>query len=81
MSELDDFLGITVPRQIEAERTLHNGDAQPRLEMWSRNDPVTVLGAFGVHWSGWQEVSEGALRTCIGARTENGRLLIAMATG
>lgn len=27
--------------------------------MWSRNDPVTVLGAWGVHWSGWQEVSEG----------------------
>ncbi|MFN2489490.1 MAG: nuclear transport factor 2 family protein [Actinomycetota bacterium] len=59
MSELDDFLSTTLPRQIDAERTLHNGNAEPRLEMWSRNDPVTVLGALGVQWSGWQEVSEG----------------------
>jgi ketosteroid isomerase-like protein len=60
MSELDDFLETMLPRQIEAERTLHNGNAEPRLEMWSRNDPVTVFGASGVQWSGWQEVSEGS---------------------
>jgi ketosteroid isomerase-like protein len=59
MNEVDDFLETTLPRQIEAERALHNGNAQPRLEMWSRNGPVTVLGALGVQWSGWQEVSEG----------------------
>jgi ketosteroid isomerase-like protein len=52
MSELDDFLSTTLPRQIEAEEALHNGDPEPRLRMWSRNDPVTVLGALGIAQSG-----------------------------
>ena len=30
----------------DAEEALHNGDAAPRLAIWSRNDPVTVLGAW-----------------------------------
>jgi ketosteroid isomerase-like protein len=59
MSELDDFLNTVLPRQVEAERALHNGNPEPRLEMWSSNDPVTVLGAAGVQWSGRQEVSDG----------------------
>ena len=45
MSELDDFLTTTLARQIAAEEALHNGDPEPRLAMWSTNDPVTVLGA------------------------------------
>jgi ketosteroid isomerase-like protein len=53
MSELDDFLADVLPRQIEAERALHDGDAEPRLKMWSRKDPVTVLGALGIAQSGW----------------------------
>ena len=57
MSELDDFLAQVLPRQIEAEKALHNGDVEPRLKMWSTRDPVSVLGALGITKSGWDEVS------------------------
>ncbi len=56
MSEVDDFLQETLPRQIEAERAMHDGDPEPRIAMWSRNDPVTLLGALGVFRSGWDEL-------------------------
>jgi ketosteroid isomerase-like protein len=45
MSELDDFLTPTLDRQLEAEKALINGDPEPRLAMWSTQDPVTVFGA------------------------------------
>ena len=32
-------------RLHDAELALHNGDAAPRLAIWSREEPVTVLGA------------------------------------
>ena len=57
MSELDDFLATILPRQLEAERALHNGDPEPRLAMWSTNDPVTVLGAVQ-NATGWDEASK-----------------------
>jgi len=56
MSELDDFLATALARQVEAEEALHNGDPEPRLAMWSTQDPVTVLGAVRSA-SGWDEVS------------------------
>ena len=57
MSELDDFLAATLPRQLKAEEALHNGDVTPRLEMWSRQEPLTVFGALrGAN--GWDEVSQ-----------------------
>jgi ketosteroid isomerase-like protein len=58
MSEVDEFLADILPRQIEAEKALHSGDVEPRLALWSANDPVTVFGAFGVAKSGWDDVSE-----------------------
>lgn len=58
MSELQDFLDTFVPRQQEADAALHNGDPEPRMQLWSHEDPVTVLGALGVAASGWEEVSE-----------------------
>jgi hypothetical protein len=57
MSDLDDFLATTLARQIKAEEAIHNGDAEPRLAMWSRKDPVTVLGASRSA-TGWEQVSE-----------------------
>jgi ketosteroid isomerase-like protein len=58
MSELDDFVTGFLPRQIEAEEAIHNGDAQPRMALWSSNDPLTVLGAAsGMCKSGRDEVS------------------------
>ncbi len=56
MSELDDFLTTTLARQIKAEEALHNGDPTLRMQMWSRQDPVTLLGAVKTN-SGWDEVS------------------------
>jgi ketosteroid isomerase-like protein len=30
----------------DADRASHNGDAAPRRAIWSRNEPVSVLGAW-----------------------------------
>ena len=57
MSELDDFLTMTLARQVEAEKALHNGDPTLRMQMWSTQDPVTLLGAVKSN-SGWDEVSQ-----------------------
>jgi ketosteroid isomerase-like protein len=56
-SELDDFLDSTISRQVEVEQALHRGDVGPRMEMWSKQDPVTLFGAWGPCKSGWDEVS------------------------
>ena len=58
MSELQEFLDTFVPRQEAADHELHNGDPAPRMLLWSHEDPVTLLGAFGVAASGWKEVGE-----------------------
>jgi ketosteroid isomerase-like protein len=55
-TEVDEFLAATMPRLNEAEKTLHNGDAGPRIAMWSRRDPVTLFGA-ALSGSGWAEIS------------------------
>jgi ketosteroid isomerase-like protein len=57
MSELDDFLTNTLNRQTKAEEAIHNGDPEPRLEMWSVKDPVTLFGAWGPCKSGTEEVT------------------------
>jgi ketosteroid isomerase-like protein len=57
MSELEDFLATVLPRQLEAEEALHNGDVTRRLEMWSPQDPVTLFGAAVPQSAGWEEVS------------------------
>ena len=46
MSERDDFMAWIGSRLNDAEIALHNGDAAPRFAIWSRNEPVTVLGAW-----------------------------------
>jgi ketosteroid isomerase-like protein len=55
MSETGDFLAATMPQLTEAEIALHNGDAAPRIAMWSPNEPVTLFGA-AVTRSGWADV-------------------------
>jgi ketosteroid isomerase-like protein len=57
MSDRDDFLAWTKSRLKDAEIALHNGDAAPRREIWSRNDPVTVLGAWKAA-TGQRELSD-----------------------
>jgi ketosteroid isomerase-like protein len=57
MSELDEFRATVIPRQVEAETALHNGDPEPRLALWSQRDPVTLFGADSPRNSGRAEVS------------------------
>jgi ketosteroid isomerase-like protein len=42
----DDFLTWVKTVVYDAEVALHNGDARPRRALWSRNEPVSVLGAW-----------------------------------
>jgi ketosteroid isomerase-like protein len=58
MSEVDDFLSIVIPRYIEVEKALSSGDVEPRLTMWTRRDPVSVVGAAGPVRTGWTEVEK-----------------------
>jgi len=45
MSEVDEFLASVLPGLHAAEVALHEGNASPRQELWSRSDPVTLFGA------------------------------------
>ena len=46
MSDRDDFLAWVDSRVKDAEIAVHEGDAGPRREIWSDEEPVTVLGAW-----------------------------------
>lgn len=46
MADREDFLAWVHGPLYEAELALHNGDAGPRRSLWSRNEPVSVLGAW-----------------------------------
>src|ERR1700722_10692629 len=45
MTDRDDFLTWVKTALYEAELALHNGDVGPRRALWSRNEPVSILGA------------------------------------
>ena len=46
MTDREDFLRWVKTELYEAELALHNGDAGARRALWSRNEPVSVLGAM-----------------------------------
>lgn len=69
LGETEDFLGSVMPQLREADTALHNGDASPRMAMWSHNDPVTVFGAL-LSVSGWDEV--GRAFEWLASRFSNG---------
>jgi ketosteroid isomerase-like protein len=54
MNETEEFLAAIMPRLTEAEIALHNGDAAPRIAMWSRAEPVSLLGA-AITTTGWEQ--------------------------
>ena len=56
-SDRDDFLAWVKTTLYEAELALHNGDAAPRRALCSRNEPVSVLGAWR-NACGQQELDE-----------------------
>ena len=57
MSNREEFLTWVQSVLTDAEIAVHNGDAGPRRAIWSRNDPVTVLGAWK-NASGQQELDQ-----------------------
>jgi ketosteroid isomerase-like protein len=46
VTDKEDFIAWTQGRLRDAETALHNGDAEPRLALWSIREPVSVLGAW-----------------------------------
>jgi ketosteroid isomerase-like protein len=56
MDELERFLTAFLPQQEKAEKAIHDGIAQPRIDLWSRIDPVTLFGAAVPCTSGWDEL-------------------------
>jgi len=57
MAGREEFLVWVETTLYDAELALHNGDAGPRRAIWSRNEPVSVLGAWrNAH--GQREVDE-----------------------
>src|SRR6185369_5952595 len=57
MAGREEFLVWVKTALYDAELALHNGDAGPRRALWSRNDPVSVLGAWRNAY-GQQELNE-----------------------
>jgi len=57
MTERAEFVNWVQSVLTDAEIAVHNGDAGPRRAIWSRNDPVTVLGAWR-NASGQQELDQ-----------------------
>jgi ketosteroid isomerase-like protein len=46
MTDREEFLAWVHGALHDAELALHNGDPAPRRALWSRNEPVSVLGAW-----------------------------------
>ena len=57
MTDEDAFVAWVKTTLYEAELALHNGDAAPRRALWSRKEPVSVLGAWR-NARGQQELEE-----------------------
>jgi len=57
MSEYEEFMTWVHSVLRDAEAAVHEGDAGPRRAIWSRNDPVTILGAWK-NASGQEDVEE-----------------------
>ena len=57
MDQYEEFVTWVQSSLVNAEIALHDGDAGPRRAIWSRNDPVTVLGAWK-NASGQAEVDD-----------------------
>ena len=64
MTDRDEFRAWVESALYDAELALHNGDPAPRRALWSRNEPVSVLGAWRNAY-GQQEIDE--LFTALGS--------------
>ena len=74
-TETEDFLAATMARLNDVEIALHNGDAAPRIAMWSHHDPVTLFGA-AMDGAGWSEIApifellESSFSNCLSYENE-----------
>jgi hypothetical protein len=57
MTDSSEFLAWVNSALYQAELALHNGDSSQRRAIWSRNQPVSILGAWRNAY-GLQEVDE-----------------------
>jgi ketosteroid isomerase-like protein len=57
VDEVEEFRATMLARQTAAEEAFVRGDPGPRMELWSRRDPVTLFGAIGMSESGWEQLS------------------------
>lgn len=57
MTTNSEFAAEVVPLLSDEVEALHAGDIGPRLALWSRRDPVTLLGAW-LSASGWDQVAQ-----------------------
>src|SRR3954453_14301112 len=55
MNQTDEFMTAIKPRLDEVEVALHNGDADGRIAMWSRTEPLTLFGA-AMNAVGWPQI-------------------------
>ena len=55
MANVDEFLASVLPPLTAADTAIHNGDAGPRIALWSREDPVTLFGALQIK-TGWRDI-------------------------
>jgi ketosteroid isomerase-like protein len=69
VDEVEEFRATMLARQAEAEEALVRGDAEPRMKLWSRHDPVTLFGAIGMSESGWDQL--GKIFPWVAARFSN----------
>jgi ketosteroid isomerase-like protein len=44
-AELEEFLATGLKAQIDADFALHDGDPEPRLALWSCEEPLSLFGA------------------------------------
>jgi ketosteroid isomerase-like protein len=56
LTDHDSFAALISERQHEAEEALVRGDVEPRMQMWSHNDPVSLFAAVGPSETGWDEL-------------------------
>jgi ketosteroid isomerase-like protein len=58
VDDVEEFRTTMLERQVAAEEAFVRGDPRPRMELWSKRDPVTLFGAIGMFESGWGKLSE-----------------------
>ena len=56
VADVDEFLAAVLPPLTAADTAIHDGNAGPRMALWSHNDPVTLFGALQTA-TGWRAIS------------------------